>query len=253
MIESKYVPGVGVPTFDEAVSDVVTDYGIEGGGNQMKIAVENAAGDVYRVITTIGMGAYLHSTFGLLKLGLKDLLAESIAGKDGYDSWFVVTPETMAAFPAEVTPTVNAATDILGQLEKLGELPETDREAIILSRVGQGRFRVQLVAYWKKCAVTQAECVPLLKASHIKPWRDACNDERLDPFNGLLLSPNIDAAFDDGYVSFDTDGRIILSHAIDGTAAYQLHINSKLRINPKLLKDKHRAYLEYHRTHVFRG
>ena len=30
------------------------------------------------------------------------------------------------------------------------------------------------------------------KTSHIKPWRDADNQERLDAYNGLLLLPNYD-------------------------------------------------------------
>lgn len=253
MIQSKYIPGVEVPQFDGAVSDVVTDHGIDGGGTEMTIAVENLEGKAYRIITTVGMGAYLHATAGLLALGFKDLLADSIEGKNGYDSWFVVTPELLEMFPAQVELTSNPASDILGEIEKLGELPDTTREAVILSRVGQGKFRDQLVDYWKKCAVTEAECVPLLKASHIKPWRDANNEERLDPHNGLLLSPTIDAAFDAGYITFDANGKILLSRSIEGAAAYQLHISSKLRINSRLLTDQHRKYLEYHRTHVFRG
>ncbi len=70
------------------------------------------------------------------------------------------------------------------------------------------------MSYWKGCAVTGADCIPLLKASHIKPWCESNNKERLDVFNGLLLSPNIDAAFDTGYITFDLHGKIVLSNAI---------------------------------------
>ncbi len=256
MIESKYISGVAIPNFDSAVSKMVDEYGIEGGGHDMEIAIENTDGKIYRVLTATGMGTFIHVTQGMLGLGFEDKIpVDDLSGKYGYDSWFLPTPKVLTIQPSEVETEleVNAATDILYELEALEQLPETERQAVILSRVGQGKFRDQVIAYWKKCAVTDAACVPLLKASHIKPWRDASNEERLDPFNGLLLSPNVDAAFDAGYITFDPNGKIILSGEIEGAAAYQMHINSKLRINAKLLTEKHRTYLEYHQLHVFRG
>lgn len=253
MFQSKYIKGETVPLFDESVSSAIIEYGVEGGGKTMKTAVENFDGRIYRVITSVGMGAYIHATSSLLDLGLKDILADSLHGKDGYDSWFVTTPEMLNALPTESKITGDPATDILGELEALGTLPATERQSLVLSRVGQGEFRAQLVSYWNGCAVTGADCISLLKASHIKPWRKSNNKERLDVFNGLLLSPNIDAAFDTGYITFDSQGKILLSKAITGAPAFQLHINAKLRINQKLLRPEHEVYLEYHRREVFRG
>lgn len=255
VVESKYIAGIAIPEFDSAVSRMVEEYGLEGGGKDMEVAIENLEGKIYRVLSATGMGAFMHVTQGLLGLGFEDKLADDYSGKNRYDCWFIPTPEVLAVQAAEVKPEpeINAATDILDALETLGELPETDRQSVILSRVGQGKFRDQLIAYWKKCAVTEADCISLLRASHIKPWRNASNEERLDPFNGLLLSPNDDAAFDAGYITFDCNGKIVLSCEIAGTAAYQLHINGKLRINSKLLTRKHHEYLEYHRANVFRG
>lgn len=252
MFESKHIQGEVIPSFDEAVSAAIASYGIDGGGKPMKIAIENFDGKIYRVVTTVGLGAYIHATSSLLELGLKDLLADS-NGKNGYDSWFVVTSEMLSALPLDAAIADDPASEILGELETLNTLPETERQSLVLSRVGQGIFRAQLVSYWKGCAVTGANCIPLLKASHIKPWRDSSNKERLDVFNGLLLSPNLDAAFDTGYVTFDLQGKIVLSDAIAGTPAFQLHINAKLRINQKLLSQEHHAYLEHHRSEVFRG
>ena len=51
----------------------------------------------------------------------------------------------------------------------------------------------------------------MLKASHIKPWNISDDYERLDEYNGLLLTPNLDAAFDSGLISFDKDGVILIS------------------------------------------
>lgn len=253
MFQSTYIKGETVPPFDESVSAAITEYGIEGGGKAMKIAIENFDGRIYRVVTSVGMGAYIHATSSLLDLGLKDILADSIHGKDGYDSWFVTTQEILNELAPAPGINDDPATDILDELETLRTFPETERQSLILSRVGQGEFRAQLVSYWNGCAVTGANCIPLLKASHIKPWRKSNNKERLDVFNGLLLSPNIDSAFDTGYITFDSSGRILLSKAITGAPAFQLHINAKLRINQKLLRPEHQVYLEHHRREIFRN
>lgn len=258
MIESKYIPGIPVPKFDAAVSEMVADYDdLDGGGHDMLIVVENWNGQIYRNLTTTGLGALMYATQELLSMGFEDKIANDHSGRTGYDAWFVPTPAvkelTVRELYSEPEPAVDPATEILSVLPTLDELPATERQAVIQSRVGQGRYREQLVAYWKRCAVTEAECVPLLRASHIKPWRDATNEERLDPFNGLLLAPNLDAAFDAGFISFDNNGKAMLSWDLTGAAAYELHITAKLKISPKLLTDQHRAYLAYHREHVFRG
>ncbi len=129
-------------------------------------------------------------------------------------------------------------------------LPETERQAVIQSRIGQGKFRADLIAYWGECAVTGCQKVDLLRASHIKPWSKANNQERLDVFNGLLLVPNLDAAFDAGYISFADDGQIRISHSLNPEDRYKLGINSEMRISR--LTKKHIQYLQYHRKCVFR-
>ena len=253
MIQSRYVIDSPFPGFDSAVTEIVSSYGIEGGGNAMRIAIENPDGKIYRVLTTVGMGAYMHTVFALAGLGLKDTQANDSVGKDGYDSWFVVTPETMDDFPPQAPEPTDAATDIMEAIQTFSDLPETERQTLIQSRVGQGVFRDRLISYWKVCAVTGVNCVQLLKASHIKPWSRSTNIERLDQFNGLLLAPNIDAAFDAGYISFDAQGKILLSKDIEGQSAFQLHIGRKLSINRCLLDLRHQQYLEFHRAEVFRG
>lgn len=80
---------------------------------------------------------------------------------------------------------------------------ETEKKALSKSRIGQGKFRTRLKIFWKNsCAVTCCSTVNLLRASHIKPWQDSTNKKRLDEFNRVLLTPNLDAAFDYGLVSF---------------------------------------------------
>jgi hypothetical protein len=89
---------------------------------------------------------------------------------------------------------------------------QTEREAIARARIGQGKFRDDLMTRWKsKCAVTGLSRTELLRASHIKPWSSSNNQERLDPSNGLLLSIAYDAAFDGGLITFDDKGRVQLA------------------------------------------
>ncbi|QGQ27026.1 HNH endonuclease [Gimesia benthica] len=83
--------------------------------------------------------------------------------------------------------------DVRGILQ--GEPTSTTKEQLILARVGQGQFRKGVLALWNdRCAVTGTTFA--VRASHIKPWRDCSDDERIDPNNGLPLVATLDALFD---------------------------------------------------------
>lgn len=91
--------------------------------------------------------------------------------------------------------------------------------------------------------------MPLLKASHIKPWSECvCDDERLDVFNGLLLVPNLDALFDGGWISFDGRGTLIVSSRLDADSRGVLGLRDDMRL--KWLANEHRSFLEYHRSRI---
>ncbi len=96
------------------------------------------------------------------------------------------------------------------------------------------------------CAVTGYKSTKLLIASHIKPWRSSDNKERLDMFNGLLLIPNLDKAFDKGFISFKKNGDVLISELLQKPEL--LGINPELRVK---VSDQHQQYLEYHRDIVF--
>ncbi len=127
-------------------------------------------------------------------------------------------------------------------------LADTEKNILIQSRVGQGKFRESLVSIWGGCAVTKCKEVPLLVASHIKPWSKSNNQERLDPNNGFLLLPNIDKAFDLGYISFDSSGKILISNIFPEYSRFG--ISKTMNIE---LREGNKNYLEYHRTHVFKA
>jgi hypothetical protein len=124
------------------------------------------------------------------------------------------------------------------------KLSDTEKEQLIQARRGQVLFRKRVLHRWKRCPITGCCVQRLLRASHIKPWRDCSAAERLDGFNGLLLAPNIDAAFDAGFVSFDKNGRILFSKRLPPGEARRLGINLKARLR---LSDRHQSYLKYHR------
>jgi hypothetical protein len=128
------------------------------------------------------------------------------------------------------------------------ELPSTTRKALVEARIGQGRFREDVLSFWGSCALTECCELTLLRASHIKPWKESTNYERLDGHNGLLLSPNLDAAFDKGFISFGDDGRIVISPLLKSADKKALGIREKLYL--RRLSPKHLPYLQYHRTYV---
>ena len=141
--------------------------------------------------------------------------------------------------------------DVEHHEKELSGLDETTRRAIVQSRIGQGRFRRDVLDLWGGCAVTGIRDPRVLKASHVKPWRDATNDERLDPHNGLALIPNLDTLFDDGLITFDAEGRIRCSERIEPgvLAMLGIHADMRLRRMPTRLE----RYLRYYRGNVYRG
>lgn len=141
--------------------------------------------------------------------------------------------------------------DLEAHEEELIVVPETERAQLVMSRIGQGRFREGLIQAWGGCAVTGTTQIDVLKASHIKPWRHSSNEERLSPSNGLLLSPTLDTLFDAGYVSFREDGRIMTSIAITSDNYGRLAIRSDMRLVRRVPESD--VFLNYHREAIFLG
>jgi len=124
----------------------------------------------------------------------------------------------------------------------------TTGSATIKTRVGQAKFRNKLLDYWRgRCAVSGVELKEILKASHIKPWSESSDNERLDKFNGLLLTPNLDTLFDKGLITFNSDGLIKLSQRILPFAS-ALGVNDQMRVT---IEQDHEKYLKYHRENIF--
>ncbi len=128
-------------------------------------------------------------------------------------------------------------------------LHETDREQLTTVRVGQNNFRKNLIKIWGKCSVTGVENLEFLHASHIKPWRESNNEERLTPYNGLLLNPALDKAFDRGFIGFETTGKIVISKKLSREDAEKMAIKENLRL--RQLYPGNLQYLSYHLENLF--
>jgi predicted restriction endonuclease len=101
--------------------------------------------------------------------------------------------------------------------------------------------------YWGgRCPLTGITEPALLRASHIVPWADCGDEQRLDVHNGLLLSALWDAAFDKGLVSFADEGTALVSPSLSEVARTALGVD---RVPPlKGLRDGHRKNLAAHRA-----
>jgi predicted restriction endonuclease len=136
------------------------------------------------------------------------------------------------------------------KIEKDTTITVTERTHLTKSRIGQGIFRTKLLEECHACPVTSISDDRILIASHIKPWSVSDNKERLDPKNGLLLTPTFDKLFNDGFISFDDDGTMIISSSLSYFTMDNLGLaeNKKYSV-PTKGREK---YLKYHRENIFR-
>ena len=123
---------------------------------------------------------------------------------------------------------------------------KTERSGLVTSRVGQGAYRKRIIHRWEyQCAVTKFNKLEILIASHIVPWSKATDTERLDVHNGILLSPTYDALFDRNLISFDDQGKVLLSESIESSAYNKIGVTGQEKIQN--LSQYNLIYLDRHR------
>ncbi|HGM5834857.1 TPA: hypothetical protein ACLFZ1_001856 [Serratia marcescens] len=87
-MKDKYIDGITISKIDDKITKLVSKIAKkELGGGPMLVAIQNEAGEVYRLITSEGMSAYLDIVQGLANMGLNDLLATNFKPHK-YDSLF---------------------------------------------------------------------------------------------------------------------------------------------------------------------
>ncbi len=137
-------------------------------------------------------------------------------------------------------------------VRETAHLGDTEEEQMQKVRIGQARFRDALMNYWNgTCPLTGISNPELLRASHIIGWAKCDSDqERLNVYNGFLLSSLWDAAFDSGLVTFDDHGRAVASPLLDDKAAAEMGIGT---VPPLALTNDHRSRLSWHRINCWQG
>jgi hypothetical protein len=141
-------------------------------------------------------------------------------------------------------PNANVLDD-LQSVNADGTIPETQRLQLARARVGQGLFRKRVILLDPVCCVTGVSDTRVLIASHIKPWREASNAERLNGFNGLMLSPHVDALFDEQFITFEDDGRIHVHRSLPRDVLDRWSIDPDKRVDP--FRQEYKPFLARHR------
>jgi putative restriction endonuclease len=131
------------------------------------------------------------------------------------------------------------------------QISETTRKALVHARIGQGKFKENVARYERECRLTNVGNPTHLIASHIKPWRESDNKERLDGGNGLLLTPSIDHLFDRGFISFGDAGDVLISPIADCESLAKMGVQSEAPIFTGRFNSDQKYFLNYHREQVF--
>lgn len=152
----------------------------------------------------------------------------------------------------------NHAAEIYAEeVAKIEAHPPAATEALRLvkQRIGQNLFRQALMDYWDgTCAVTGLDLPEALRASHAKPWAQCATDaERLDVFNGFLLTAHLDALFDQGLMTFADDGMAILSKRLTSAQSALLGLTGGETVRLRWVSPAHLPYLAWHREHLFQS
>lgn len=121
------------------------------------------------------------------------------------------------------------------------------------ARIGQGKYREELLEECPFCPITMVNDERLLIASHIKPWAVANDKEKLDPKNGYMLTPLYDKLFDRGFITFTEDKHMKISNWLSPKNCQRLRLVDNSYYAQLPMDEKRNDYLKYHRESVFKG
>jgi putative restriction endonuclease len=170
---------------------------------------------------------------------MADALA-ALIGQSYYDALAL-----LSAFPTAIDA------DEIDEIEVAGGVSVTFKEQLTKARRGQGVFRSSVLLNEEYCRVTGVSDPRHLRASHIKPWRDSNNTERLHGSNGLLLSPHVDHLFDKGFISFSNDEQLLIVPDVRNGLLDAWGIDASAKVGT--FNSEQRQFLEYHRINIFQG
>lgn len=139
---------------------------------------------------------------------------------------------------------------IESKIESDVQLSETERQALVVARRGQGLFKQRVMEIEDHCRITGVTNPIHLRASHCKPWRDSTNSERLNGENGLLLTLTMDHLFDRGFISFEDSGALIISPVAHTPSLQRMGVPTDRVLNVGPFTTGQKQFLDYHRDGV---
>ncbi len=189
-------------------------------------------------------GVYLTSISEQLAKQLLKLIGEDVAP---------ILTEAAEHQGEEVTDHDAEADRIEKLITRDDRITPTEKEAIIKARKGQGKFRDDVLTLHTKCPFTGVVNREFLKAGHLKPWCRCDNLERLDPLNGVPVTPVADHLLDKGFVSFDDSGKAVFASTLDEKEVRAMGIDPTREFRLVIHNERQLTYVRYHRQNVFRG
>lgn len=200
----------------------------------------NSNSEIYKLLREIGIPNISYCSI----LKLRDIKDDKIVY---YFKPFVDYSNTIEGY---LSPTIEEQKEIenISKTDKSA----TVKERLINARIGQGKYREQLLEDMPYCPFTKINDERILIASHIKPWAKSSDKEKTDPQNGLTLSPTFDKLFDKGLISFESDGTLLVSPFLSPMNQKRLNIATGQKIRIEIFfTEKRIKYLEFHREYIF--
>ena len=192
---------------------------------------------------------------GVYLTELNTLLAEAIVTLIGHEAAVFAQGNRMEDVRGYQSSDANSFLEweeYLRQQVELDEtITETEKRSLIYSRVGQGKFKDNVNMLESRCRITKVDKLEHLRASHLKPWRDSDNTERLNGENGLLLTPSIDHLFDRGFISFENNGDLLVSPVSHMLSLEKMGVPVDTKLNVGSFSEGQKSFLEFHREDIF--
>ncbi len=138
-------------------------------------------------------------------------------------------------------------------ISKEEKIKETAKTALRQARDGQGKYRDALLEQCPFCPFTMISDERLLIASHIKPWAASTDEEKIDPYNGYMLSPLFDKLFDRGFITFSEKRHVFLSEFISPSNWKRIGLKNDTFVKALPMDEKRIEYLKFHHESVYKG
>ena len=192
---------------------------------------------------------------GVYLTELENKLADVIVSLIGYEAEVLtkghMLEDEIVGYSSDSSGFIQWENYLRHQVESDTTITETERQALVNARVGQGRFKDNVKQIESECRVTKVNRLEHLRASHLKPWRDCDNSERLDGENGLLLTPSIDHLFDRGFISFENNGDLLVSPVSHKVSLERMGVPVESGLNVGGFSEGQKIFLDYHREYIF--